>query len=108
MLPGSSTLLFQRSIITYCPRRKYSAFIEYAQCMSRCHDTCIHVHQWLARNDFNFSDHFRHRLRWFRDSFLIGIKVVVCLLSKNIGGNDEASRVFLNLMLFEVMKVSAQ
>jgi hypothetical protein len=41
-------------------------------------------------------------------SFLIGIKVALCLLSKNIGGNDVTSRVFLSLMLFEVMKVSTQ
>jgi hypothetical protein len=34
--------------------------------------------------------------------------VVVCLLSKNIGGNDVTSRVSLSLILFEVMKVSSQ
>jgi hypothetical protein len=32
---------------------------------------------------------------WIRISFLFGIKVVVCLLSKNIGGNDVTSSVFL-------------
>jgi hypothetical protein len=55
-------LLFWRSTLTYCPRRKYSVFIEYAQCISRYPDTCVRVHHWLARNDFNSSDHFRHRL----------------------------------------------
>jgi hypothetical protein len=40
---------------------------------------------------------------WIRVSISIGIKVVVCLLSKNIVGNDVSSRVFLRLMLFEVM-----
>jgi hypothetical protein len=75
--------------------------------MSRYPDTCVHVHHWLARNDFNSSDHFRHRLWWIRVSFLIGIKVVVCLLSKNFGGNDVTSHVFLSLMLFEVIKVSS-
>jgi hypothetical protein len=103
-----STLLFQRSTVIYCLRRKYSTFIEYAQCMSRYHDTCVHVHPWLARNDFNSSDHFRHRFSWIRVSFLTGIKVVVWLLSKNIGGNDVTSCVFLSLMLFEAMKVSTQ
>jgi hypothetical protein len=34
--------------------------------------------------------------------------VVVYLLSKNIGGNDVTLCVFLSLMLFEVVKVSAQ
>jgi hypothetical protein len=34
--------------------------------------------------------------------------VVICLLSKSIGGNDVTSSVFLSLMLFEVMKVSPQ
>jgi hypothetical protein len=76
--------------------------------MSRYPGTCVHVHNWLARNDFNSSDCFRHRLWWIRVSFLIGIKVVVYLLSENIGGNDITSRVFLSLMLFEVTKVSAQ
>jgi hypothetical protein len=33
-------------------------------------------------------------------SFPIGINVVVCLLSKNTGGNDVTSRVLLSLMLF--------
>jgi hypothetical protein len=66
------------------------------------------MHHWLGRNDFNSSDCFRHRLWWIRVSFLNGIKVVVCLLSKNIGGNDVTSRVFLTLMLFEVRKVSTE
>jgi hypothetical protein len=68
--------------------RKYSAFIEYVQCMSRYLDTGVSVHHWLARNDFNSSDGFRHTLSWIRVYFFIDIKVVVCLLSKNIGGND--------------------
>jgi hypothetical protein len=81
-------------------RRKYSAFIDYAQWMSGYHDTCIIVHPSLARNDFNSSDHFRHRLGWIRLYLFIGIKVVVCLPPKNIGENDVTSRVFLSLMLF--------
>jgi hypothetical protein len=97
-----STLLLWRSTLTYCLRRKYSAFIEYAQCISGYPDTCVHVRHWLARNGFNSSDHFRHRFWWIRVSFLIGIEVVVYLLSKNIGGNV-TSRVFLCLMLFKVM-----
>jgi hypothetical protein len=36
----------------------------------------------------------------------IFIKVVVCLLSKNIGGNDLTSHVLLSLMLFYVFKMS--
>jgi hypothetical protein len=35
----------------YFPKRKYSAFIEYVQCISEYHDTCVHVHNTLARND---------------------------------------------------------
>jgi hypothetical protein len=83
-----------------CLVRKYSAFIEYAQCMSGHHWLAKNVHHWLAKNDFNFSDGFRHRLFWIRVYFFIGIKVVICLLSKNIGGYDVTSPVFLNLMLF--------
>jgi hypothetical protein len=98
-----STLLLRRSTLTYYLRRKYSAFIEYAQYISGYPDTCVHVRHWLAKNDSNSSDHFRHRFWWIRVSFLIGIEVVVCLLSKNIGGNDVTSRGFLCLMLFEVM-----
>jgi hypothetical protein len=56
-----SMLLFHRSTVINCPRRKYSAFIEYGQCMSGYHDACMYVHQWPARIDFNSSD-FRHRL----------------------------------------------
>jgi hypothetical protein len=93
------------STIIYCWRRNYSAFIEYAQCMSGYH---VHVHLWLARNYLNSSDRFRHRLWWIRIFFLIGIKEVVCLLSKNFGGNDVTLRIFLSLMLFEVMKVFPQ
>jgi hypothetical protein len=96
----SSTLLLQRSTVTYCYG---SAFIEYAQCISRYPDTCVNVGHWLARNDFNSSDCFRHRFWWIRVSFLIGIEVVVCILSKNIGGNDVTSHAFLCLVLLEVM-----
>jgi hypothetical protein len=103
-----SPLLFRRSSVTFCLRRKYSAFTEYVQCMSRYYDTCVHVHHWLARNDFNSSDHFRHRLLWIRVSFLIGIQGVVCLISKNIGENDVTLRVLLSLMLFEVTKVHSR
>jgi hypothetical protein len=45
---------------------------------------------------------------WISVSFLFGIKVVECLLSKNIDGNDVTSCVFLSMMLFKVMKVSPQ
>jgi hypothetical protein len=103
-----STLLFQRSTLISFLGKIYSAFIEYVQCMSGYHDTCVHVHHWLPQNDFNSSDRFRHRHWWIRVSFLIAIKVVVYLLSKNIGGNDVTSRVFLSLMLFKVMKVSTK
>jgi hypothetical protein len=80
--------------------RKYSAFIEYAQCMSRYLDTCVDVPHCLSRNDFSSRDGFRHRLWWIRVYFFTGIKVVICLLSKNIGGNDVTSFVLLSLMLF--------
>jgi hypothetical protein len=86
--------------VTNCLVRKFSAFIEYVQCMYRYLDTCVNVHHWLARNDFNSSDGFRHRLWWIRVYFFTGIKVVICLLSKNIGGNDVTSFVLLSLMLF--------
>jgi hypothetical protein len=86
--------------VTNCLERKYSAFIEYAQFMSRYLDTCVNVHHWLARNDFNSSDGFRHRVWWIRVYFLIGIKVVVCLLSKEIGESDVSTRVLLSLMVF--------
>jgi hypothetical protein len=66
------------------------------------------VHHRLARNELKVSDCFRHRLWWIRVSFFIDIKVVVYVLSKIFGGNDVTSRVFLSLMLFEVMKVSTQ
>jgi hypothetical protein len=90
----------------YFLRRKL-AFIEYAV-MSEYHDTCVYVHPSLDRNDFNSSDRFRDRFWWIRVNFLLDIKVVVCFLSKNIGGNDVSSHVFLIFMLFEVTKVSAQ
>jgi hypothetical protein len=70
-------------------------FIEYVQCMSGYHNACISVHYWLARNDYHSSDHFRHRLWWIRLYLFIGIKVVVCFPSKNIGGNNVTSCVFL-------------
>jgi hypothetical protein len=98
-------LQFLRSTIIYCLRKKYSAIIEYVQCMTRCLVTCFNVHHWLTKNNFNFSDHFRHILWWMRVSFPNGINVVVCVLSKNISGNYVTSRVFLSLMLFQVMKV---
>jgi hypothetical protein len=93
-----SVLLFHRWTVINCLRRKYSAFIEYGQCMSRYHDSCMYVHHWPARIVFNSSDGFRHWL-WIRLSLFIGIKVVVCLPSKTIGGTDVNSRVFLSLIL---------
>jgi hypothetical protein len=94
-----STSLFRRLSVINCLRRKYSALIKYVPCMSWCHDTCVNVHHWLGRNDFNSSDHFRHRIWWNRLYLYIGIKVVVCLPSKNFGENDVTSRVFLSLVL---------
>jgi hypothetical protein len=61
-----SMLLFHRSTVINCLRRKYSAFIEHAQCMSGYHDACIYVHHCPARYGFNSSDRFRHRLWWIR------------------------------------------
>jgi hypothetical protein len=89
-----SALPLQRSDVTNSLMEKYSAFIEHAQYMSGYLDTCVHEHHWLARNDFNYSDGFRHRLWWIRVYFFIGIEVVLCLLSKNICGNDVTSHVF--------------
>jgi hypothetical protein len=80
--------------------RKYSAFIEHAQRMSGYLDTYVSVHHWLARNDFNSSDGFRHRLWWISVYFFIGIKELIYFLFKNIGGKDVTSWVFLSLMLF--------
>jgi hypothetical protein len=60
----------------------------------------FNVHHWLVKNDFNSSDGFRHRLWWIKVYFFTGIKVVICLLSKNIGGNDVTSHVLQGLMLF--------
>jgi hypothetical protein len=60
-----SVLLFCRSTVINCLRRKYSEFIEYGQCRSGDHDACMYVHHWPARTDFNSSDGFRHRL-WIR------------------------------------------
>jgi hypothetical protein len=42
--------------------RKRTAFVEYVQCMFDDLETCIHVHDWLATNDFNYSDGFMNRL----------------------------------------------
>jgi hypothetical protein len=39
-----STLLFHMSCVINCVRRKYSGFIEYAQCMSWVPDMCVSVH----------------------------------------------------------------
>jgi hypothetical protein len=105
MLPGShlfrygSTLLFQRSGVTICLVRKCTAFIEYVHCMFEDLEIWIHVHQWLATNDFNYSDGYMHRLWWISPYFFIGIKVVVYLPSRDIVGNDVTSRIFLSWMI---------
>jgi hypothetical protein len=78
--------------VTNCEVRKYSASIEYAHCMSGYLDIYVNVHHW--------HDDFRHRLWWIMVYFFIGVKVVICLLSKNNGGNDVTSHVLLSLMLF--------
>jgi hypothetical protein len=103
---GCSNLLFCISSIIYSIRRKYSAFTEYAQCMSRHHDTCVNVHHWLTNKDFNSSDGFRHKPWWITLYVFICINMAVCLPSKNIVGNDVTSHIFLSLILFEILKVS--
>jgi hypothetical protein len=37
-------LAFHRSILIHSVRRKFSAFMEYVQCISRHHDTGVNVH----------------------------------------------------------------
>jgi hypothetical protein len=84
--------------VTNCLVRKYSAFTEHAQCMSEYLDTCVkilNVYHWLARNDFNSNDGFRRRLWCIRVYFIISLKVVVSVLSKNMGGKYVTSRVLL-------------
>jgi hypothetical protein len=93
-----STLLFHMSCVINCLKRKYSWFIEYAQCTSQCPDTCVNVHHWLARNDFKSSDHCSTDW-WIRIYLFIGIKEVVCFRSKKFGGKDVTSCVFLSLIL---------
>jgi hypothetical protein len=55
-----SALLFPRSTVIDCLRRKDSVFLPYGQCMSGYHDTCISMYRYPARIDFNSSDGFRH------------------------------------------------
>jgi hypothetical protein len=62
--------------------------------MSWCPYTCVNVHHWLARNEFNSSYHFRHRIQWNRLYLSIDIKVGVCFPSKNFVGNCITSCVF--------------
>jgi hypothetical protein len=52
--------------------------------MSGYPDICVHVCHWVARNDFNYIDHSSHRLWKIRVSFLIGIKVIVCLFPRTL------------------------
>jgi hypothetical protein len=94
-----STLLFQRSGVTTCQVRKCTVFIEYVQCMFEDLETCIHVHHWLATNDFNYSDCFTHRLWWISAYFFTGLKVVVYLPSKDIVRNDVTSCIFLSWIM---------
>jgi hypothetical protein len=54
-------------------------------------ETCIHVHHWLATNDFHYSDGFTDRIWWISAYFFIGVKVVVQLPSKDIDGKDFTS-----------------
>jgi hypothetical protein len=96
-----SALVFWRSAVTNCLVKKYSAFIEYSQCMSGYLDTCVNVHHCLAWNDFNSSDGFRHRLWWIRVYVFICINVITYLLSKNIGGNNATSSVLLIWCFFK-------
>ena len=89
-----STLLLKRPGVTTCQVRKWTAFIEYVQYMLEDIETFIHVHLWLATNDFNYSDGFTHRLWWICAYFFIGLKVVVYLPSKDIVGNSVTSCIF--------------
>jgi hypothetical protein len=40
-----SKLLFPRSTVINCLRRKDSVFLKYGQCMSGYHDACMYVHR---------------------------------------------------------------
>jgi hypothetical protein len=62
--------------------------------------TCIHVHHWLATNDFNYSDGFMHILWWISAYYIIGLKVVGYLPSKDIVGNDVTSCICVSWMIF--------
>jgi hypothetical protein len=62
-------------------------------------ETCIHVHQWLATNNFNYGDGFTHRFWWISVYFFIGLKVVVYLPSKDIVRNDVSSCIFLSWIM---------
>jgi hypothetical protein len=62
-------------------------------------ETCIHVHHWLATNDFNYGDGIMHRFWWISVYFFIALKVVVYLPSKDIVGNDVTSCIFLSWIM---------
>jgi hypothetical protein len=93
-------LLFHWTLVTTCEVRKCTAFLKYVQCMFEDLETCLHVHHWLATNDFNYRDGFTYRLWWISAYFFIGIKVVLQLPSKDIVGNDVTSCIFSKLDYF--------
>jgi hypothetical protein len=93
-----SKLLLKRSGMTTCQVRKCTAFIEFVQYKFEDHETCIHVHHWLATNDFNYSDAFTHRLLWICAYIYIGLKAVQYFPSKDIVGNGVTSCIFYVFM----------
>jgi hypothetical protein len=101
----SSTLLFQRSAVITCQVRKCTAFIEYIQCMFEDLETGIHVHHWLATNDFNHSHGFTHRLWLISAYFFIALNVVIYHPSKDIFGNDVTSCIFLSWISWMIILI---
>jgi hypothetical protein len=53
-------LLFTRTTVINCLRRKDSLFLQYGKCMSGHHDACMYMHCYPGRIDFNSSDGLRH------------------------------------------------
>jgi hypothetical protein len=84
-------VVIPRSAVKTCHVRKCTEFIAYVRCIFEYLQSCIHVHHWLATNDFNYSDGLTHRLWWISAYFFMGLKVVAYLPSKDIIGNDVTS-----------------
>jgi hypothetical protein len=93
-----TTLLFRRSSVINCLKRKYSAFMSM---LSLCPGVMIHMSMCITDllEMITIQVISSGRDWCIRLYFFIGIKVVVCLPSKNFGGNDATSCVFLNLIL---------